>query len=257
MGKRHPGKEIIEVVGVRNFRGLGGVKVGDKTFKYGLAFRCANLSKITAEGVKTLQKLNIRYDFDFRTNREKTEKPDPAIEGITILEFDILGAPTAGLSHEQYMTPKEFLSQAMPMDDLYVTMLSKCTDRYADAFQKSVRCLLNNEPFLFHCSEGKDRTGIFAMLILELLGASEEVILEDYLITNEIAKRRARRRALLSVAFGLRNANRAFAYSVAKPAYMKAAFEYIRTFGGFVPFAKSQLGVTDEQIEALKKACLE
>lgn len=257
MGKSHPGKEIVEVAGVRNFRGLGGVKVGDKHFKFGLAFRCAHLSKIEEEGIKTLQKLNIRYNFDLRTTREKAEKPDREIEGITRIDFDILGAPTAGLSHEKHTNRKEFLALAIPMTDLYVVMLNGCIERYREAIAKSIECLLNGEPFLFHCSEGKDRTGIFAMLLLGMLGASKEDILEDYMITNDIALARARKVAWSSVPLGLLNANKAYSLYVAKKSYMRSAFAYIDTFGGFVNFAKSQLGVTQEQIDSLRAACLE
>ena len=79
----------------------------------------------------------------------------------------------------------------------------------------------------------------------------------DYLITNETALRRARRTAFASIILGLRNANKAFAYTVAKAQYMQAAFDYIDSLGGFVAYAKANLGVDDETIEDLKIACLE
>ena len=54
---------------------------------------------------------------------------------------------------------------------------------------KAIRTVLDNaasrKPTYFHCSGGKDRVGITSLLILEILGASRDQILEDYLLTND------------------------------------------------------------------------
>ena len=55
-----------------------------------------------------------------------------------------------------------------------------------------------NVPLLFHCTAGKDRTGVAAMLILKALGASDDVAMEDYLRTNEC---RRKTRAALALKF--------------------------------------------------------
>jgi protein tyrosine/serine phosphatase len=39
----------------------------------------------------------------------------------------------------------------------------------------------NKGPYLFHCTEGKDRTGFFAALVESLMGASKDEIVEDYM----------------------------------------------------------------------------
>ena len=48
--------------------------------------------------------------------------------------------------------------------------------------------LRDRVPMLFHCTQGKDRTGIAAMLILLLLGVDEETILDDFELTNKYRK---------------------------------------------------------------------
>ena len=53
------------------------------------------------------------------------------------------------------------------------------------AFQAVFGALENEDvPMLFHCTSGKDRTGVGAMLILLALGCSRETALKDYLETN-------------------------------------------------------------------------
>ena len=53
------------------------------------------------------------------------------------------------------------------------------------AFKELFRALEAGEtPILFHCSAGKDRTGVAAMLILLALGASDEVISADFVQSN-------------------------------------------------------------------------
>jgi len=55
-------------------------------------------------------------------------------------------------------------------------------NRYKDFFH-----LLQNEenvPLLFHCTAGKDRTGMGAALVLYALGADDNTVIEDYLESN-------------------------------------------------------------------------
>lgn len=49
------------------------------------------------------------------------------------------------------------------------------------------RPLAGHVPLLFNCSAGKDRTGVAAVLILHALGVAQDIILEDYLLTNRHA----------------------------------------------------------------------
>ena len=51
------------------------------------------------------------------------------------------------------------------------------TARFAEIFQL-------HAPVLFHCHTGKDRTGVFAMLLLLALGVDRDIVLEDYLLSR-------------------------------------------------------------------------
>lgn len=59
-----------------------------------------------------------------------------------------------------------------------------------ESYQRLMTLVLDesNWPLLIHCSAGKDRTGVAVALILEILGVSREIIMDDYLLTNEVAR---------------------------------------------------------------------
>ena len=57
----------------------------------------------------------------------------------------------------------------------------------APLYGKMLRRLLDSpEPLLFHCSAGKDRTGLSAALLMRILGVNEEAIVADYLLVNQL-----------------------------------------------------------------------
>ena len=253
--------EVIHVAGVSNFRGLGGIKVGEKHFKKGLAFRCGSLHQITEKGIETLQKLNICVDIDLRTTNEKLQKPDPVIEGIEFFECDLLGRPGTGMSHEKEKKSLRkkiaWLKTAMPMEELYAHMLTDRVENIKRLFDKCVDCLLNHKPFLFHCSVGKDRTGITAFLLLGVLGAEKKDIVDDYMLTRKYKNKKEHFKESLIKLIDYRAGKVAVSMMVVKKSYIESAFKTIEEEGGFLSYAKNRLGVDEATISRLKDVCLE
>eukprot|EP01055_Gregarina_sp_Pseudo9_P005071 Gregarina_sp_Pseudo_9__5070@NODE_532_length_2631_cov_35_600694_g502_i0_p1_GENE_NODE_532_length_2631_cov_35_600694_g502_i0NODE_532_length_2631_cov_35_600694_g502_i0_p1_ORF_typecomplete_len502_score122_82Y_phosphatase3/PF13350_6/2_7e38Y_phosphatase2/PF03162_13/83Y_phosphatase2/PF03162_13/0_00029PTPlike_phytase/PF14566_6/0_093_NODE_532_length_2631_cov_35_600694_g502_i0791584 len=82
------------------------------------------------------------------------------------------------------MAPFYFCKYIMSAHDIYesyVEMIDNCGEVFAIALKIIA---LAEAPLLFHCSLGKDRTGVLAMLILSILGAPESAILFDYSLTH-------------------------------------------------------------------------
>lgn len=55
-------------------------------------------------------------------------------------------------------------------------------------YQKMFEHLQNpegNVPLLYHCTAGKDRTGMASALILYALGADDKTVMDDYLLSNK------------------------------------------------------------------------
>lgn len=47
---------------------------------------------------------------------------------------------------------------------------------------------VDNLPLVFHCSAGKDRSGILAAIVLGVMGVADEDIIEDYTLTAQYMK---------------------------------------------------------------------
>jgi protein-tyrosine phosphatase len=72
----------------------------------------------------------------------------------------------------------------MSMGEFYVAMVRDHGDLWARFLRVFTRA--DRLPVLFHCTAGRDRTGVATVLLLEALGVPRETILSDYLLSNEI-----------------------------------------------------------------------
>ncbi|MEG2697731.1 MAG: tyrosine-protein phosphatase [Ruthenibacterium sp.] len=170
-----------------NFRELGGyVGLDGKTVKHGAFYRTGALSHITTPHDKALlESLGIKTVLDFRSQPERDAQPDPVLPGaqnIAVsaifdengkeLRFDldeVLAAGRAGVDEMLRLVRESYVR--MPFAN--------------PAFRRMfAEIAAGNTPLLFHCSAGKDRTGVAAALILRALGVSRADILHDYCITN-------------------------------------------------------------------------
>ena len=80
--------------------------------------------------------------------------------------------PTSGQEVEKRLT------------DMNLWILLNAGDLVAQAFATLAQPV--NQPALFHCSAGKDRTGVLAATLLDVLGVGREEIVKDFLATNEV-----------------------------------------------------------------------
>jgi protein-tyrosine phosphatase len=113
--------------------------------------------------------------------------------------------------------------------------------------------LLHEEPapLLLHCTAGKDRTGVAAMLLLAALGVEEEVIHHDYLATNRLWRRDA------EVSAGLPPVVADTLLSV-QPAFLEAAYEAIHSgWGSIDAYLHQQLGLDDARMAVLRARLVE
>ena len=109
---------------------------------------------------------------------------------------------------------------------------------------------------MFHCTQGKDRTGCAAMLLLFALGAGEETVMEDFLLTNEFnAALIAEERQYLKEN-GVSEAELdVFMATMDQvfPAFLENAIAWMtETYGSPLGYITQALGVTEDEITALR-----
>lgn len=171
---------------VSNFRDIGGYETmfHNRKVKTGCVFRCANPCDITKDALKYLE-LNLRVNrvFDLRANEEALENgifPIPSlVQNISFnnnssMSPDVMAEHYQGLLISSYSFPKA-----------YMIVLKNSTNSIKLFFQYILDGNCNAEnSLLFHCTAGKDRTGILSMLLLSILGVDNDTIAKEYELTT-------------------------------------------------------------------------
>jgi protein-tyrosine phosphatase len=240
----------IKLQGAVNFRDLGGYKNKDgKKVKTGLLYRSATLNTLTDADIAKIAALNIKYDFDFRGPYEVKTAPDKIPAGTTRISLPA-GCENVGDSNfmknmGRYMKSDSFLLS-------FYTVLTPFKDRYAPLFD-SLLANKNASPILFHCTAGKDRTGIAAALILYALGVDEETIFNDYEATNYYRRNEnAKQIAQMTKYFGM-DEKVATSMMGAKKEYIQATFTTIKAkYGTIDNYLEKVMNLNAKKIKQLK-----
>ncbi|QPG72893.1 hypothetical protein FOA43_000196 [Brettanomyces nanus] len=171
-----------KVEGVTNFRDIGGyLSTTGKHVRYNMMYRCADPGSITENGIAELKRLGITTVFDLRSTYERGDSGMIDAEGITNIHVPLFG--------DQSLAPSEammFYTNLMTSWFTFVHVYSDILRVAAPQFKQIFTHIRNHrgEPFLFHCTAGKDRTGVLAMLLLRLLGVPEPIVSREYEMTE-------------------------------------------------------------------------
>ena len=175
-------ERALPLEGGQNFRDLGGYPTEDhRHVRWGLLFRSGSLHGLTPADFAYLKTLGLRTEVDFRSTQERAAEPTdwPAGQAPKILaddyDFSILGRHMTNLKD---MSPEEL---QVKMVEMYPIILDQFNGQYRRLFQQ---LLAGNAPLAFHCSAGRDRTGVASALVLTALGVPRETVIQDYLLTN-------------------------------------------------------------------------
>ena len=177
---------------LHNIRDLGGMYTADgRRIVSGSLVRCGDLSELS-ESDRALFASLVDMVIDFRTEGERIEKPDIELSGIRYHHIPVLDSLTAGITHEKSADRNIFSRLGAEPDkarqymcDMYHALAESdfATAQYA-AF---IRILMQpgEKAITWHCTAGKDRAGIGAAIVEEILGVKRDDVIDDYLMTNE------------------------------------------------------------------------
>ncbi|OCG27139.1 hypothetical protein A9G45_06805 [Gilliamella sp. HK2] len=181
---------IVPIKNGINFRDLGGIKTIDgRQIRSGMLYRSGAFSLITPEEQNFLcDELNLHYILDYRDNDEITRNPDKLWQNtqyINVPANPLNDTVTASLTSDLNNTQKTLKKNA-PFD--FMIRLYQLLPFNNVAYQKLSSILLSSQgkPLVQHCAVGKDRTGVGVALTLFALGVSEETIMQDYLLTEQL-----------------------------------------------------------------------
>lgn len=264
-------RQSIDLPGVFNARELGGYKIGGRRIKSGVLIRTASLGNASPEALNTLQKeYKVQTVIDLRTGMENDSMPDPSISGaenihLSPIEMEDLLRGVDPALIEKFCDPSIermtlfniFYESGILNDRLYEKFLfTESGKRAWKGFFKALLALEDDRAVLWHCTDGKDRTGCAAMLILFTLGADWDTVSRDYLLTNEYnaAKLDAVRQKIASLDWPKDKADGLlFLSGGVFEAYMDYAVEaMIERYGSVGVYLRQELGVGSAETEALR-----
>ena len=173
---------MLSISSVSNFRD---VAIGPK-MKKNLLFRCAKLSTLNSKDIVKLENIKPYAIIDFRDPKEIKKAPDNLSESLfkKYVSLPISANTLNRMVAEKNIQGDNRLTYEKIMEESYKLYLNN----HKHVWKEFINILLNSNsnPIIFHCSAGKDRTGIASYIIQSLLNSSIELIYENYLLSNQL-----------------------------------------------------------------------
>lgn len=185
---------IIQLRGSRNVRELGGyaTKSGKKIAWHKL-IRSAKLSNLNQHDIEVVQKYGIKTIIDFRSEGEVNQDPDCQIPNTQYFFNPILNRDETENSKDPDELQTEMTTNPITaverMKEIYRKMVR--SEESQKAYRNFFEILLSKGEggIIFHCTSGKDRTGLGAIYILNALEVPEKTIQDDYILTNQVTSK--------------------------------------------------------------------
>ena len=267
-------QQFLPVKGIVNARDLGGYEVaGGRHVITGKLIRAAHLADATDADIAYLDSLPVALVVDFRQEIEKNGKTDRDIPGAKYLSLpiDASGNMAANATEEEKkkMSGKKkfdvkkvilfaaFNDKAKTIArEMYPTLLfsPECQQQFARFLRLVVET--ENGTVLYHCTQGKDRTGIASALLLAALGADRETIVADFDATNQVYEKDVKKYSRRVWLWGGKEEEiavvKAFLGANTEN-FVKALDTIDQQYGSLEAYLKGPLGMTDEDFRLLRE----
>ena len=257
----------VALDGAANVRDIGGYRiVGGPEVVRGRLYRGDSLSQLTSSDVERLDRLGLRTVIDFRTAGEVLLSGDDRLPfAVEYAHLPVSGGDL-GVIHEliaggDHDRQRRELGGGRAAEFMVEINRGFVADpRQREAFGAALRllCSPGRLPLLYHCTGGKDRAGWMTAIVLTALGVPRELVLRDYLLSNDFHRTDYQKLRLDLVKTGI----------VADPelvrpvlelsaTYLGAAFEEAdRQYGSFGRFLAYGLEVSEVMLTGLRRALL-
>ena len=176
----------LDLQGASNFRDLGGYPTHDgRSLRWRRIFRSNHLGHLTTADIDIVRGLGVRSAFDFRGIEERAGAACGLAE-IAVHSLPIEPTVVAALRAEFAAGSLSASVAREIMRESYRNYVRHNTHSFRALFGHLVQ---DHAPLVIHCTAGKDRTGFACALILHALDVADEVIADDYLLTNRFYRR--------------------------------------------------------------------
>ncbi len=242
----------IELDGARNFRDLGGYpSLLGGTTRWGRIFRSDRLDTLTLGDLDVLTELGVVTVYDLRTDEERDRAPDP----IPSVHIPILSRFMASRPIPDFGALVEHDQGVRFMSDMMIGLLTHAGPEIGQILTGFADPATT--PAVFHCTAGKDRTGLIAALLLEWLGVDRDTVIDDFVLTEQFhvldEDHHAFRRMLER---GIGPEAAAGALGAPRSMMAETLHELDTTFGGVETYLTDQAGIGRQVLEDLREHLL-
>jgi protein-tyrosine phosphatase len=256
------GARRLALEGAYNFRDLGGLRTQNgKTVRWGQVFRSDTLTRLTANDYQRLNVIGISLVCDLRTREERKTDPTEWQDGSPVFVLAPVsendkGASQNGNLAEALRSSKVSVEEGKALfEQFYIRIVFDSAPKFG-AVLRAIET--SSRPSMFHCTGGRDRTGITAALLLQTLGVPRETILSDFVLSTRYLDERG---ATTPAPATESEAQQARLYAEVirlQPRYIEAVFKAIdQRYGSFSRYRREALHFTDADVAALKARLLE
>ncbi|PJF21151.1 MAG: hypothetical protein CUN56_12545 [Phototrophicales bacterium] len=248
------GTRRLPLQGSLNFRDLGGYQTTTGQYiKWGKIFRGDAQDRLTDDDIQYMDSIGFKLMCDLRGEHEAIERPgrlnterlhlpihDDLVNGRVIRER-LLAKDTQGMDETMMFGSYERILDQFPQ--VFATALKQMTEP-------------QNLPLAFHCTAGKDRTGLLAAMLLTLLGIPKKTIIQDYDLSNGYVQ------PFLDWMRGRVEANGIDFESIkvvfsAPVALLLHAYDYLeQQYGGMLSYLRDYVGIDEATQQKLQATLL-
>lgn len=242
----------LPLQGTKNTRELGGypTKDGNRT-KTHVFLRSDDLHDLTEPDETYLVDYGLRLDVDLRMAIERLKAPDRINRHeIEYVDISLLQDSFSDAARDLFLGRMEDIPQTM--GGLYLFIAENSRAEIGEVLHLLIRA---NDCSLFHCTNGKDRTGIIAMLLLEMADVPEDTIIADYAASQYHVrpKYRAEHLAVMEEAGSVLPKD---AFD-SDPSFMEFLISALNHKYGSVLGYLGNIGITDDEVAQLKAKFVE
>lgn len=243
----------LEIKKVTNFRTIGNIKnIDGRILKEGKFYRSAHLHKLKKKSIKTLGNLGIKEIIDLRNSKEISQRPDVILQNVDYKNYSAFEDEGDQLDQAKKLVLKGKVKGSdadQRMLDFYKTYATE----NPEIIKKIIHEILDSkDSVLYHCTAGKDRTGIITALILTILKFDRATIENDYLLSNNYRKQLVQKRLHLAhnlhFLYPKMDLNVIEKLSWVEKDYLKAAFlEINKKHGSIDIYIHQNLGISENK----------
>ena len=230
-------ERLLQLDSISNIRDLGGYETNTGSCTKPKRFlRSAVMSTISDEDLAAIYDYGVRVVVDLRSDKEVETEPNRMrdYKDVKYHQVNLLNAGSVNVAPKHYSD----------MGDMYVNVIEDNKAQFKELFELFDQ--YDEECIVFHCSAGKDRTGMTAAMLLDLAGVADADIVQDYSETFENNK------AINAMLLELVSSERRH-FLLSEPEYMERFLKFVKDNYGSVREYLLSIGIEAAAIDRLQE----